>query len=208
MPSGNYSSNFSAGSISINSLNSYSADGADGREVELPIGRAGTLSTRTDANTGIATVESGHGISLGSQVDVFWDGGVRYGMDTPVVGATTISLEGGEGDDLPDADTEIVVAPQQLIEISFGADRLKAIGIMMRILTGVSAMGHAAFYNTDNQEVSAFHMTSGVMVFQDENTNTFAGQTNTDVSYVLASNGSGDVAMTFQLALLVDSTPD
>lgn len=67
----------------------------------------GTLSTRTDADTGIATVSSGHGVTTNDTVDVFWNAGQVYGMTVTASDSTTISIDGGSGDDLPIADTEI-----------------------------------------------------------------------------------------------------
>ncbi len=68
---------------------------------------AGTLSTRTDADTGIATLASGHGITTNDTVDVFWNAGQIYAMTVTASASTTIGIDGGSGDDLPIATTVI-----------------------------------------------------------------------------------------------------
>lgn len=73
------------------------------------VGLAGTLSTRTDDNTGILTVAADHGITADDTVCVFWSGGMRSGVDVTAVDATTISIDLGAGDNLPVVDTAIVV---------------------------------------------------------------------------------------------------
>lgn len=70
---------------------------------------AGTLTTRTDDNTGEATLGSGHGIVDGDLVDVYWTGGSRQGMTVGTVAGTAVPLEGGAGDVLPAAATAITV---------------------------------------------------------------------------------------------------
>jgi hypothetical protein len=57
----------------------------------MSAGRAGTLSTRTDDNTGILTVASGHGITDADTVAVFWEGGSRHGVDVTATTSTTSS---------------------------------------------------------------------------------------------------------------------
>jgi hypothetical protein len=78
----------------------------------MSAGRVGTLSTRTDDNTGILTVASGHGITDADTVAVFWEGGSRYGVDVTATTSTTISIDLGAGANLPIATTPIVVAKE------------------------------------------------------------------------------------------------
>jgi len=69
---------------------------------------AGTLTTRTDANSGLATLSGGHGITTGMLVNVIWATGARYGMEA-TVDVNAVTLEAGLGDDLPDEATALVV---------------------------------------------------------------------------------------------------
>jgi hypothetical protein len=67
---------------------------------DVPAAKAGTLATRTDDNTGTFTMVTGHGLTTGAIVDVFWADGARLGMEATVTG-DSIVLDGGSGDVLP-----------------------------------------------------------------------------------------------------------
>lgn len=77
------------------------ADGAVIKDPTLAAAKVGQLTTRTDANTGTLTMDSGHGITNGSRIDVYWDGGSRYGMTVGSVSVNSVPIDGGGGDDLP-----------------------------------------------------------------------------------------------------------
>lgn len=81
----------------------------DGRE--LPAAKTGTLTTRTDDDEGVITLAGGHGFSTGTNFDIYWSGGCRYGVSlTIVTNAATITASTGAGDVLPAADTAVTVA--------------------------------------------------------------------------------------------------
>ena len=70
---------------------------------------AGTLTTKTDADTGIVTLPTGHGITDSGTVSVSWSGGGRGDMTVTAYDTTTVSVDGGSGDDLPAQDTAVSV---------------------------------------------------------------------------------------------------
>ena len=81
----------------------------------LPAGNTGELTTRTSDTAGVITLVTGHNITDGDTVDLFWTGGRRYGVAAAVVtNAATIS--GGAGDNLPVATTDITVCEQVVID--------------------------------------------------------------------------------------------
>lgn len=92
----------------------YAAPGdSAGDPISYPVrDEDGTLTARTDANTGIITVAS-HTVRTDPSnvhpVTVTWTGGSRTGMRVTSVSETTISIDGGSGDDLPSTSTSIVV---------------------------------------------------------------------------------------------------
>lgn len=74
----------------------------------------GSLTTRTDADTGVITVtDDDHAITNSNTVFVWWSGGVVRSMTVSSVATNAITVDGGTGDDLPAADTamEIGVDP-------------------------------------------------------------------------------------------------
>src|SRR5690606_6519409 len=97
-------------------------------ELVLPAAFAGELTTRTDNDTGVVTVEdSEHTIETGDTVDAYWidaDGlmQVRYGMEA-TVSTVEITLDGGAGENLPAEDTEVTVSAQVEIDTDFAGDK-------------------------------------------------------------------------------------
>lgn len=68
--------------------------------------KSGTLSTRTDNDTGVVAFATGHGFSTGNKVDLFWSGGQRRNMTATVAG-DNVTLDGGSGDNLPVVSTAV-----------------------------------------------------------------------------------------------------
>lgn len=82
---------------------------------DRPYSVAGTLTTRTDDDTGVLTMEDGHGIVTGNVVDVYWEDGSRTGMDVGTVSTNTVQIDGGEGDNLPADETPVNVVNQNAV---------------------------------------------------------------------------------------------
>lgn len=97
------------------------------RSESVPAAKAGTLSARTDNDTGTATLGASHGIVDGDRVDVYWDGGRRYGMTVGTVSGTSVPVDGGAGDNLPVLTTVIQVAVAQEKTLSFTGNSAQAI---------------------------------------------------------------------------------
>lgn len=80
-------------------------------------GAASTLTTRTSATAGTITAPSGHGITTGATIDLYWmavintynTAQVRRNVTVGTVSGTSIPFSGGEGNDLPAQDEEIFV---------------------------------------------------------------------------------------------------
>jgi hypothetical protein len=90
------------------------ADGAVTKDPTLAAAKSGTLTTRTDADTGILTVASGHGFNTSDRIDVYFSGGYRYGMNVTGTTATTVSIDGGTGTDLPALNATVTCMKPQL----------------------------------------------------------------------------------------------
>lgn len=96
----------------------------------LVAAQTGTLTTRSDDNTGEATLSTGHGIVNG-KVDVYWAAGVRYGMDATVA-TNVIAIDGGAGDVLPTQSTACTVVIPTVLNVNFDGDELEIIGLFYR----------------------------------------------------------------------------
>lgn len=90
-------------------------EGAESSKVQINLtqGLAGTLTTRTDDNTGVIT-SAAHGLTTSDFVSVFWTDGsgvekFRANMDITAVTTDTITVDLGQGDVLPAATTAVIV---------------------------------------------------------------------------------------------------
>jgi hypothetical protein len=112
----------------------------------------GTLSTRTDHTNGILTMTSGHGVVTGF-VDLYWTAGSRHNVSATVSG-TAITVTGGSGDNLPTAQTAVVVSPQWTLPTRFSGDNVTMIGAQCVAAARV-AFHNAVTPNGESTEVDA-----------------------------------------------------
>lgn len=200
--------------VSIGSINQSkirTGDDLIDLQVTLPAGKSGTLTTRTDDNTGIVTVASGHGITASDTVDVYWSGGRRYGVDVTATAATTIDIDLGSGDNLPAASTAVVIVKQVVVNKAIDGDSVKIIGFLAELAasTGfgvritffdaVSAGGSAVGNGIDLDPNSPF-----VLDIEGGATNLLTGS---PILSFVASNGDGSNACTLKIQGLQDVTP-
>ncbi len=73
----------------------------------------GSLTTRTDADTGVVTAPNSrglaHGITDSHTVSVWWPGGRRTAMTVSSVTGTAITVDGGAGDNFPVLGTAVEI---------------------------------------------------------------------------------------------------
>lgn len=209
MPTLNYSASLTGAGSSIAKSIPRTSDGADAREVTLPVGKAGTLTTRTDNDTGTVTMSSGgHGITTGMKVDVYWSGGVRYGVTVGSVSGTSVPIDLGAGTNLPSTSTAVVVTPQVTINATVDGDALTALGVCAEYASPTStAKAHVDFQDNGPASVVQLDLTANVPRIYDITggaTNIFTGNV---IYTVLASNGSSAEAATLKLIWGSDTTP-
>lgn len=117
------------GGVTINSTFTRTTNGNRGDAPSLPAAKAGTLSTRTDADEGELTLAAGHGVVAGNLLDVYWDGGRRYNVLAGVVAGNDVPISGGAGDDLPAQDTALTCQVQQDVDIDFAGSDVELLGV-------------------------------------------------------------------------------
>ena len=115
--------------ISLTSVTTRTAVAALPAQTPTPAaGLAGTLTTRTDDDTGIVTMGSAeHGITAADTVDLYWSGGCRYGLTVTLVDGTAVSIDVGAGDNLPAEATAIVAGVREEYDVDFDGDLVKMI---------------------------------------------------------------------------------
>lgn len=88
----------------------------------------GTLTVRTDNDTGTVTAATGHGIVTADKVDIYWDGGSRYSMAATVTGDSVV-LDAGAGDNLPLVGTAVTLMKQNVETPTITGDNISSFGV-------------------------------------------------------------------------------
>lgn len=201
-----YAFNGAATPVSFDSMSVY--------EVTLPAlvaAQSGTLTTRTDDDTGVATLSTGHGIITNDVVDVYWSGGVRYGM-TATVSVNAVTVDGGAGDVLPTQDDPVTVVKQTEINpLNLDGDNAQIVGVFYRNPNDTGAKAHIDFQDSGSasiEELDLVHETANGGM--NHITNIAAGDTNiytgNPITKGFASHDSTSAGTLFVLAG-IDSTP-
>lgn len=166
--------------------------------VDLPAGKAGSLTTRTDDDTGVVTVASGHGITASDFVDLYWSGGNRFGVDVTAVTDTTISINIGSGDNLPAQDTAVVITKQVTKVCNIDGDAVQLFGLFLRS-TDSAAKGSADLQDSGGNSIEQFDLTEvdtsvNGMQHAYQSAAAIALLTGNVITVVKASNGSSSAA--------------
>jgi hypothetical protein len=94
----------------------------------VPAAKTGALTTRTNTTDGTLTMDSGHGITTGARVSIFWTGGSRSNVLVGTVSTNSVPISGGSGDNLPTAATAVTVQVPTSVAFSVVGDNVKSLG--------------------------------------------------------------------------------
>lgn len=95
----------------------------------IPAAITATLSTRTDNDTGILTVATGHGITTSDKLSLFWNGGYKNNVTVTATTSTTISIDLGTGDNLPVLNASLNVGKEEEHTLTIDGDLLTVLAI-------------------------------------------------------------------------------
>lgn len=208
MPVAQYGVSLSIGGVSIQKTVNRSGDGVTSHEIALPAAKEGALTTRTDDNTGVLTMDAGHLFTDGQILDVFWDGGVRYGMTIGTVATNEVPIDGGAGDNLPDDETDITASVQVPIVTNIDGDNAEIIGLLLEYTDpNADAAGHVDFQDADDNTIEAIELVGNSPVIYDLGSGISNPFTGAPITKAQASNGSSAAAATLKIICLSDSTP-
>lgn len=156
--------------------------GGTASPITLENGSSASSWTKSDADTAACDVASGSPITTGV-VDVYWAGGVRYGVDcTRTINA--LALDGGTGDNFPDSsDATVVVAQQQQINVSIDGDLAMIVGVLTTVPS------HVDFQDATGDSIRALSMVANEPDMWDSSmsTNPYTGD---PIVKAMASNGT------------------
>lgn len=173
------------------------ADGTQSKgksgDTALAAAKVGQLTTRTDNDTGVITMTTGHGFVTGDRLDVYWAGGSRRGM-TATVATDAVTVDGGAGDNLPNNLTAVTASVPAEEEFLVTGDNAQFIAAKS------NRLGMVVFTDAADAEVFAVaaplaDTTGGGYQWYTGNgvTNPLAGA---DVAKVYFSNGDSSNANT------------
>lgn len=181
------------------SRGSSTSGGEENRIVTLAAGSAGTLTTRTDNDTGVVTLTTGHGQTNGTY-DIFWDTGsapgIRRGM-TGTIATNALTLDGGAGDNLPAQDTAVVIDKQEELDLDMTAST-----ILMAVVSA-SRRGSVQFQEEDATVITSLDLCydntneAWKWVSNVDGTTPFAE----NIGQVVVSNGSSAQTNTIKIAI-------
>lgn len=167
MPSAIYGVSLAAGSVSVQKSIVRTGSGALGWEETLPVAHAVTDWVKTDANTAACNLAGGHGQTDG-KFDVYWSGGMRYGVDGTIV-TNALSLDGGAGDDFPASGTTgVVVCKQVSINTAIDGDNVSILGVSLEYTSPSStSKGHVDMQDSGPATIEEIDLTANAPVVYD-----------------------------------------
>lgn len=206
MPNGTVSISISAAGVSIQKSFVRNGNTALSLEVTLPVAQAGTLTTRTDADTGEITMSSGaHTIATSDVVDIHWSGGVRYGVTVGTVAGTAVPFDLGAGDDLPSTSTAVTVAVQVDTNIALDGDNANLVAVLMDDAAGGSAAGHVDFQDSGDASIAELDLVANVPQTYDLASGIANPFTGNPITHCVATNASTTAAATLKVVALIDN---
>jgi len=206
----NYSASISGGGLAIQSSVNRVGTAPIGLSETLPAAKTGTLSTRTSDTVGTLTMDSGHGITTAAVIDLYWDGGVRYGVVVGTVSTNSVPFSLGAGDNLPIATTAITAVVQQNVNLFIDGDETKIIAFALRTnAPSARVAGHISLYSAADTQIAELDLVSNVpSIFDLESgiANPFTGD---PITYLKASTGGSSTTENYQLVIIgaYDASP-
>jgi len=187
------------GGITFNQSSAPTGDGMIVHSVSIAPADAGNLTTRTDDDTGIVTVDdSGHSFVELDRVDVYWSGGCRRGMDVGTVSGSTVAIDGGSGDNLPVEDTEVTIMEPIAFDVSLLGTNAVA------ILLATAKLGQFTFCASDDTEHFQKELGEGDSYEWHSGNGTTNPITGDQIDIVYVSHGD-TAAVTMKVGVLYDN---
>jgi hypothetical protein len=190
-----------AGGKSASSRTVVTADGIISKEISVAAAKIGSLTTRTDDNTGTLTMNASHGITTGVSLDVYWTGGRRLGMTVGTVATNSVPIDGGSGDNLPTAATAITAMIPINEALVIDGDDVSGIEMYCDAAGTISLIDDAAAVALSKQigGTTAQDQRSYVWMAARDPVNPIAGDT---LAYVRFSHGDSSKTATMRAQLV------
>jgi hypothetical protein len=216
MPNTTFESIITGGGVRIAAAINRASDGGFSAEIEVPHGFSGSLSTRTDAETGVLTLAGGHGISTGMIIDLFWTNpsgtaGHRRGITIGTVSGNSVPVgndNSGSGDNLPTQGTAIVASARVNFNCNISQAGLSLLSLQQMFESDAAATGNSFARLTDNEAsiVGGIFLTPNEPVTYDV-TGGITSPVGGDSAFGFISNGSPSDDAVLKIVCSQDITP-
>ena len=187
-----------------------SGSGPIGLSETLAAAKTGTLTTRTDNTTGTLTMSAGHGITTGQTIDLYWTGGVRYGVTVGTVSTNSVPISSGSGDNLPAADAAITAVVQRSANIFIDGDETELLAIVLETNDKtLRSAAHIQLVDGSAAEIAEIDLVANVPRVWDlagGDANPFTGNPITAVK-ISQANSTTTETYTFKIVGVQDASP-
>jgi hypothetical protein len=195
----------SVGNLSFIARKTVNGNAAVIQSQQIAAAQAGTLTTRTDADTGVITMDaSGHTITVTPTVAVYWTDATsgltkcRRGMTVSDVSGDEVTIDGGSGDDLPALSTAVMVAIEVSMNADVTGDDVKA------VFCHTAAYGQFIFADNSGTELLVIELGAGYVYQWQLGNGTDNPVAGDSIGQVLVSH-NGSTAQTMKVAVVYDN---
>lgn len=204
----NYSVSVSGSGLSMQSSYNRTSSASIGLVESLPAAKNGTLTTRTDNTVGTLTMAASHGITTAAVIDLYWAGGVRYGVVVGTVATNSVPISLGAGDNLPTQDTVITAVLPLTANVLIDGDNTKLIAVELKTVdNSLRTAGHVSFRDAAADLIAELDLVTNVPRIYDiegGDANPFTGDV---ITYIEASNGNSTSAASLSILGVYDASP-
>jgi hypothetical protein len=201
----------SGGGVTIQTLPVVRTNsGSIALEDTLDAAKSGTLSTRSDDNTGTLTMAGGHGLTDGQIIDVYWSGGVQRNVVVGTVATNSVPIDSGVGDNLPIATTAITAVVQKSINLAIDGDETDILAVVLETTDKtIRTAANVQFRDSANDIIAEIDLVANVPQVWDiagGSANPFAGDPITNLKATQA-NVTTTETFTLKIVGVQDASP-
>ena len=159
-----YSVSISGGGLTIQPQPVIRANsGPIGLEDTLNPAKSGSLTTRSDNNTGELTMATGHGITTGQIIDLYWDGGVQRSVTVGTVSVNAVPIDSGIGDNLPADETAITAVVQKSINLAIDGDNADILAVVLETVDkSLRTAGNVQFLDVSSNVIAEIDLVANI----------------------------------------------
>lgn len=176
------------------------ATGSIAQSQALAVAKTGSLTERTlDTDGELTMTDTGHGITDGAWIAIFWSGGCAYLGTVGTVVGNAVPFTGAAGDNLPVEGTAVTVQVMTPLDVDFDGDKAEIVAASFR------RRGVVVFEDSSDAVLDAGDIAAGegyVYVSGLSQSNPLAGN---PVDQVWVANGDSDGTNAFLLGVLYQS---